>query len=247
FANVVAPTGYNEGILDESRQFPSLSHPFGTDQVGRDYLSRIMFGVRTSIIVGFGVQLIAMSIGATMGALAGFKGGWVDQIVLRIIEVATGIPNLLVAMFIMSFLGHSMWSVIFALGITGWVVETRVTRGQFLAMREREFVMAAQAIGASQLRITFRHIFPNVVPILAVVLAFQIPAAIFNEAGLSFLGLGIDEPLPSLGKMVSTSLAYVRVFWHMGLFPSLAIAMITIGFTFMGDGLRDALDPTMNR
>lgn len=247
FANVVAPTGYNEGILDESRQFPSLSHPFGTDQVGRDYLSRIMFGVRTSIIVGFGVQLIAMSIGATMGALAGFRGGWVDQIVLRIIEIATGIPNLLVAMFIMSFLGHSMWSVIFALGITGWVVETRVTRGQFLALREREFVMAARAIGASQMRITFRHIFPNVVPILAVVLAFQIPAAIFNEAGLSFLGLGIDEPLPSLGKMVSTSLAYVRVFWHMGLFPSLAIALITLGFTFMGDGLRDALDPTMNR
>jgi ABC-type dipeptide/oligopeptide/nickel transport system permease subunit len=150
-------------------------------------------------------------------------------------------------MFLMAFLGHSTWSVIFALGITGWVVETRLTRGQFIAFREREFVVAARAIGASELRIAIMHIFPNVIPVIAVLVAFQIPAAIFNEAGLSFLGLGIDEPTPSLGKMVSTSLSYVRTYWHMGLFPSVLIAFITLGFTFMGDGLRDALDPTMNR
>jgi oligopeptide transport system permease protein len=140
-----------------------------------------------------------------------------------------------------------MWNVIFALGISGWVVETRITRGQFLAFKEREFVIAAQAIGATRFRVAFRHIFPNIVPILAVLLAFQIPAVIFNEAGLSFLGLGIDEPMPSLGKMISTSLVYVRTYLYMGLFPSLMIAIITMGFTFVGDGLRDALDPTMNR
>ncbi|MDP6452112.1 MAG: ABC transporter permease [SAR202 cluster bacterium] len=247
FANVIAPTGYNEQVLSDSRQFPSWSHWFGTDQVGRDYLSRAFFGTRTSIMVGFGVQVIALSIGFTLGAAGGYLGGWVDQIVVRIVEIATGIPSLLVAMFLMAFLGHSTWSVIFALGVTGWVVETRLTRGQFIAFREREFVVAARAIGASELRIAVTHIFPNVIPVIAVLVAFQIPAAIFNEAGLSFLGLGIDEPTPSLGKMVSTSLSYVRTYWHMGLFPSVMIALITLGFTFMGDGLRDALDPTMNR
>jgi oligopeptide transport system permease protein len=247
FANVLAPSGYNEAVLSESRQFPSWSHWFGTDQVGRDYLSRALYGTRTSIIVGFGVQLIALSIGFTMGAAGGYLGGWVDQIVVRIVEIATGIPSLLVAMFLMAFLGHSTSSVIFALGVTGWVVETRITRAQFISFRDREFVVGARAIGASEFRIAALHIFPNVIPVVAVVVAFQIPAAIFNEAGLSFLGLGIDEPLPSLGKMVATSLDYVRTYWYMGVFPSAMIALITLGFTFMGDGIRDALDPTMNR
>jgi oligopeptide transport system permease protein len=182
-----------------------------------------------------------------LGAAGGYLGGWVDQIVVRIVEIATGIPSLLVAMFLMAFLGHSISSVIFALGVTGWVVETRITRAQFISFRDREFVIGARAIGASEFRIAALHIFPNVIPVVAVVVAFQIPAAIFNEAGLSFLGLGIDEPLPSLGKMVATSLDYVRTYWYMGVFPSAMIALITLGFTFMGDGLRDALDPTMNR
>ena len=247
FADFLAPTRYDVGNVIEARQSPSWSHLFGTDGVGRDYLSRIIYATRTSIIVALGVQIITLSIGITLGTLGGYLGGWVDQIVVRIIEIATGIPALLIAMFIMGLLGHSMWNVIFALGISGWVVETRITRGQFLAFKEREFVIAAQAIGASRLRVAFRHIFPNIVPILAVLLAFQIPAVIFNEAGLSFLGLGIDEPVPSLGKMISTSLAYVRTYLYMGIFPSLMIAIITMGFTFVGDGLRDALDPTMNR
>ena len=247
FANFLAPTSYDVGNLVEARQPPSWSHIFGTDAVGRDYLSRMLYATRTSIVVALGVQVITLSIGISLGTLGGYLGGWVDQIVVRIIEIATGIPALLIAMFIMGLLGHSMWNVIFALGISGWVVETRITRGQFLAFKEREFVIAAQAIGASRFRVAFRHIFPNVVPILAVLLAFQVPAVIFNEAGLSFLGLGIDEPVPSLGKMISTSLGYVRTYWHMGLFPSLMIAVITMGFTFVGDGLRDALDPTMNR
>ena len=247
FANFLAPTSYDVGNLVEARQPPSWGHVFGTDGVGRDYLSRILYATRTSIMVALGVQVITLTIGISLGTLGGYLGGWVDQIVVRIIEIATGIPALLIAMFIMGLLGHSMWNVIFALGISGWVVETRITRGQFLAFKEREFVVAAQAIGASQFRVAFRHIFPNIIPILAVLLAFQVPAVIFNEAGLSFLGLGIDEPVPSLGKMISTSLAYVRTYWHMGLFPSLMIAIITMGFTFVGDGLRDALDPTMNR
>ena len=247
FANFLAPTSYDVGNLVEARQPPSWGHVFGTDGVGRDYLSRIIYATRTSIMVALGVQVITLTIGISLGTLGGYLGCWVDQIVVRIIEIATGIPALLIAMFIMGLLGHSMWNVIFALGISGWVVETRITRGQFLAFKEREFVVAAQAIGASQFRVAFRHIFPNIIPILAVLLAFQVPAVIFNEAGLSFLGLGIDEPVPSLGKMISTSLAYVRTYWHMGLFPSLMIAIITMGFTFVGDGLRDALDPTMNR
>ncbi len=182
FANFLAPTSYDVGNLVEARQPPSWGHVFGTDGVGRDYLSRIIYATRTSIMVALGVQVITLTIGISLGTLGGYLGGWVDQIVVRIIEIATGIPALLIAMFIMGLLGHSMWNVIFALGISGWVVETRITRGQFLAFKEREFVVAAQAIGASQFRVAFRHIFPNIIPILAVLLAFQVPAVIFNEA-----------------------------------------------------------------
>ena len=182
FANFLAPTSYDVGNLTEARQPPSWGHIFGTDAVGRDYLSRIIYATRTSIIVALGVQVITLSIGISLGTLGGYLGGWVDQVVVRIIEIATGIPALLIAMFIMGLLGHSMWNVIFALGISGWVVETRITRGQFLAFKEREFVIAAQAIGANRFRVAFRHIFPNIIPILAVLLAFQVPAVIFNEA-----------------------------------------------------------------
>lgn len=245
FADFIAPTPYYKSVLSENLQYPSLRHWLGTDPVGRDLLSRIIYGARTSLTVGFSVQLIAFAIGLPLGALAGLRGGWVDFLVTRLLEVMTAFPGFLFAIFIMSILGASIQNVILAIGITSWIEVTRLTRGQLLALREREFVTAARSYGADDVRIVLRHLLPHALPSLLIMLALGIPSAIFGEAGLSFLGVGINDPIPSWGKMVSESLGYIRVYWYLGIFPTLTIALAMLSFNFVGDGLRDALDPTM--
>lgn len=245
FADFIAPTPYYKSVLSDNLKFPSAKHLLGTDAVGRDLLSRLIYGARTSLTVGFSVQLIAFGIGLPLGALAGLRGGWVDFIVTRLLEVMTAFPSFLFAIFIMSVLGNGLPNVILAIGISSWIGVCRLTRGQLLALREREFVTAAHSYGAGDLRIAVRHLLPHALPPLLIMLALGIPSAIFAEAGLSFLGVGINDPIPSWGKMVSESLGYIRVYWYMGLFPTLTIALAMFGFNFLGDGLRDALDPTM--
>lgn len=245
FANILAPFSYYHSDLAANLQFPSLAHPFGTDPIGRDELSLIIFGARTSLLVGFSVQLIAFGIGLPLGALAGMRGGWFDFVITRLLEVMTAFPGFLFAIFLMSLLGTGMLNVILAIGATSWIEVCRLTRGQFLALREREFVVAARSYGADDWRVILRHLLPHALPSLLIMLALGIPNAIFAEAGLSFLGVGINDPIPSWGKMVSDSLGYIRVYWYMGLFPSLMIALAMLSFNFVGDGLRDALDPTM--
>ncbi|GAB4513721.1 MAG: ABC transporter permease [Anaerolineae bacterium] len=245
FAEVLAPYPYDKAVLSEARQFPSAAHWLGTDAIGRDMLSRIIFGARTSLTVGFLVQAVAFSIGVPLGAIAGLRGGKFDFIVLRIVEIMTAFPSLLFALFIMSILGTGLFNVILAISITSWVPVCRLTRAQLLSLREKEFVAAARAIGAGDRHILIRHILPNALPPLIIMLTLGIPTAIFAEAGLSFLGVGIDDPLPSWGKMVGSSAAYLRMYWHLGLFPTFMIALTTLSFTFVGDGLRDALDPTL--
>jgi ABC-type dipeptide/oligopeptide/nickel transport system permease subunit len=245
FADLIAPAPYYRSVLSDSLEFPSARYLMGTDAIGRDLFSRIIYGARTSLTVGFAVQLIAFGIGLPLGALAGLRGGWVDFIITRLLEVMTAFPNFLFAIFLMSILGNGMPNVILAIGITSWIGVCRLTRGQLLALREREFVVSARSYGASDLRIVFRHLLPHALPPLLIMLALGIPSAIFAEAGLSFLGVGINDPIPSWGKMVSESLGYLRVYWFMGLFPTLTIALAMFGFNFLGDGLRDALDPTM--
>jgi ABC-type dipeptide/oligopeptide/nickel transport system permease subunit len=245
FANILAPFSYYHSDLAANLQFPSLAHPFGTDPIGRDELSLIIFGARTSLLVGFSVQLIAFGIGLPLGALAGMRGGWFDFVITRLLEVMTAFPGFLFAIFLMSLLGTGMLNVILAIGATSWIEVCRLTRGQFLALREREFVVAARSYGADDGRVILRHLLPHAVPSLLIMLALGIPNAIFAEAGLSFLGVGINDPIPSWGKMVSDSLGYIRVYWYMGLFPTLTIALAMLSFNFVGDGLRDALDPTM--
>ena len=245
FANILAPYSYYHSDLAANLQFPSLAHPFGTDPIGRDELSLIIFGARTSLLVGFSVQLIAFGIGLPLGALAGMRGGWFDFVITRLLEVMTAFPGFLFAIFLMSLLGTGMLNVILAIGATSWIEVCRLTRGQFLALREREFVVAARSYGADDWRVTLRHLLPHALPSLVIMLALGIPNAIFAEAGLSFLGVGINDPIPSWGKMVSDSLGYIRVYWYMGLFPTLTIALAMLSFNFVGDGLRDALDPTM--
>jgi ABC-type dipeptide/oligopeptide/nickel transport system permease subunit len=245
FADVLAPTPYYHSVLSENLQFPSARHLMGTDPVGRDLLSRIIYGARTSLLVGFTVQAIAFAIGLPLGALAGLRGGWIDFIIIRLLEVMTAFPGFLFAIFLMSILGSGMGNVILAIGITSWIEVCRLTRGQLLALREREFVVAARSYGADDWRIVFRQLLPHAMPPLVIMLALGIPSAIFAEAGLSFLGVGINDPIPSWGKMVSESLGYLRVYWYLGLFPTLVIALAMLSFNFVGDGLRDALDPTM--
>lgn len=245
FADIIAPTPYYKSVLTETLKYPSAKHWMGTDAIGRDLLSRIIYGARTSLTVGFSVQLIAFGIGLPLGAVAGLRGGWVDFLVTRLLEVMTAFPNFLFAIFLMSILGTGMPNVILAIGMTSWIGVCRLTRGQLLALREREFVVSARSYGAGDMRIVFRHLLPHALPPLLIMLALGIPSAIFAEAGLSFLGVGINDPIPSWGKMVSESLGYIRVYWYMGIFPTVTIALAMFGFNFLGDGLRDALDPTM--
>ncbi|MFT4038234.1 MAG: ABC transporter permease [Thermomicrobiales bacterium] len=242
----IAPTSIDSADVMAANQFPNLAHPFGTDAIGRDLVTRVIFGTRTSLIVGFSAVGIACLIGIPLGLAAGMRGGWVDFVIMRLVEVMIAFPGILFAMFLVSVTGGGIRNIILAIGVTTWVTICRLTRSQLLTLREQEFVQAARSLGVPEWRIAVRHVLPNALAPLIVVITLAIPTAIFAEAGLSFLGIGINEPTPSLGKMVADSAQYVRVYWYLGLFPTVAIAMAMLGFTFVGDGLRDALDPRQN-
>jgi oligopeptide transport system permease protein len=252
FADLLAPARYDFSVLGDANQFPSGRHLLGTDGVGRDFLSRIIFGARVSLTVGLSVQAIALVMGLTLGTLAGSFGGWLDYIVMRFVEVFTAVPIWLFALFLISvwrgsdsISGSGLVNVILAIGLIGWIDICRLTRAQLLSLREKEYVLAATAMGANHLQIARRHLLPNALAPLIVAVTLGIPTAIFTEAGLSFLGFGINDPLPSWGKMIADSLAYVRVYWYLGLFPTLVLALTMLSFSFVGDGLRDALDPRL--
>jgi oligopeptide transport system permease protein len=246
FAPLIAPTRIDAADLMSANQFPSAMHPFGTDGVGRDVLTRVIFGTRTSLLVGFSAVAIACAIGIPLGLAAGLRGGWVDFTVMRAVEVMVAFPGILFAMFLVSVTGGGVRNIILAIGVTGWVTLCRLSRSQLLTLREQEYVLAARALGVPEATIAVRHMLPNALAPLIVAITLAVPSAIFAEAGLSFLGIGINEPTPSLGKMVADSAQYIRVYWHLGVFPTLAIALAMLGFTFVGDGLRDALDPRLN-
>jgi oligopeptide transport system permease protein len=247
FAPVLAPTSYKTAVLMEANQLPSRDHWFGTDTIGHDYLSRVIYGIRTSLIVAFSAVGVACLIGIPLGLIAGLRGGRADFLVLRLVEVMTALPGLLFAIFLVTLYGSGLRNIILVIGATSWVTLCRLMRAQILTLREHEFVTAARALGASETRIGLRHLLPNAFPPLIVAITLSIPLAIFAEAGLSFLGIGINEPLPSLGKMIGeTSAATLRLYWHLAFFPTLAIALTMLGFSFVGDGLRDALDPRQN-
>jgi ABC-type dipeptide/oligopeptide/nickel transport system permease subunit len=245
-APVIAPTSIESADLMSANQFPSAAHPFGTDAIGRDVLTRIIFGTRTSLIVGFLAVGLACLIGVPLGLAAGLRGGWVDFAVMRAVEVMVAFPGILFAMFLVSVTGGGVRNIILAIGVTTWVTLCRLTRSQLLSLREQEFVQAARSLGVPEWRIAARHLLPNAMAPLVVAIALAVPTAIFAEAGLSFLGIGINEPTPSLGKMVADSAQYIRVYWYLGFFPTMAIALAMLGFTFVGDGLRDAMDPRQN-
>jgi ABC-type dipeptide/oligopeptide/nickel transport system permease subunit len=251
----IAPTHYATANFMAVNQFPSRDYPMGTDSIGRDYLSRVIYGIRTSLTVGFLAVVVACLIGIPLGLVAGLRGGAADFVVMRIVEIMTALPGILFAIFLLSVVNSGVMgsvfsnntlNVVFVVGVTSWVGLCRLTRAQILTLRKREFVEAARSIGARERHIAVRHLLPNAIPPLIVAITLLMPAAIFAEAGLSFLGLGINEPTPSLGRMVADSRQSIQLYWHLGLFPTLAIALSVLGFAFVGDGLRDALDPRQN-
>ena len=247
FADVIAPYEVDKVFLTlraNTLPFVNSAHVLGLDGSSRDYLTRLIFGARTSMLVGLMVPLISFAIGVPLGALAGYLGGKFDFIVMRIVEVATAIPPLLFALFLLSIVGSGIWNVIAVLAVTAWIEPTRLTRAQFITYRERDFVTAARSLGAQHWRIIFIHILRNTLSPLIVAFTFAVPLAIFAEAGLSFLGIGITEPTASWGKMVGSGIGnFIRVYYHIALFPTIMVALTMLSFSFVGDGLQEALDP----
>jgi ABC-type dipeptide/oligopeptide/nickel transport system permease subunit len=247
FADFIAPYGQSEVVhftLKETR--PSWHFPMGIDQNGRDVFSRIVYGARVSLLVGVVAQLIVLGIGVPIGAIAGFYSGKVDNALMRVVDVFYAVPQLLLVLLLVNMLGPGMRNIFIAIGVTGWVTMARLVRGVMLANREQEYVKAARVAGAGNGYIIIRHMLPNSMTPIVVALTFGIPQAIFIEASLSFIGVGIRPPQPSWGQMVGAGQAYVQSVPHLLLFPCLAIALTMLAFTFLGDGLRDALDVRMN-
>jgi oligopeptide transport system permease protein len=250
-ADILAPYSYSRAFLTLRANllpFVNPDHILGLDGSSRDYLSRLIFGARTSLQVGLTVPIISFLIGVPLGAVSGYVGGRVDFVIQRIVEVATAIPPLLFALFLLSVLGTGVNNVIIVLSVTSWIESTRLTRAQVLSLKERESVTSARALGAGHGRIILHHILPGALSPLMVLFSFSVPLAIFSEAGLSFLGIGITEPTPSWGKMLGSGIGTsIRVYYHIALFPTLLVALTMLAFSFVGDGLQEALDPTRSR
>ncbi|MCX7671274.1 MAG: ABC transporter permease [Anaerolineae bacterium] len=243
---LIARTPYNKGFFGPTGAFPSREYWMGTDLNGRDLYSRIVFGARISLSIGLLASFLALAIGVPLGAIAGWWGGRADFLVMRLVDIMSAIPTLLFAYMIMARLGAGFWNVMLAIGLTSWINVCRLTRAQFLSLREKEFIEAERMIGASAWRIFRLHLLPNALAPIIIALTFGIPVAIFAEASLSFLGVGINPPMPSWGQMLGRDgITNMTYFWHLAFFPALMIALTMLGFTLMGDGLRDALDPRM--
>jgi ABC-type dipeptide/oligopeptide/nickel transport system permease subunit len=245
FAEFLMPLPYTKTNFGRLNEAPTRDYPFGTDQLGRDMLSRMIYGARVSMLVGLGSQVIIVLLGVPIGAVSGYLGGRADVAITRFIDVMYAFPRLLFVILVMSMLGAGLFNIFLAIGLTGWVGIARQTRAQVLALKEKEFVDAARSLGAGFGRLLTRHILPNALSPIVVAVTFGIPEAIFTEAALSFIGVGINPPIPSWGQMVGEGQQYIRSYWHLCVFPAIAIAITMLAFTFFGDGVRDALDPKM--
>lgn len=224
---------------------PSAEHLLGTDRAGRDVLSRLLYGARVSLTIGFGSQLLSLFLGVVAGLSAGYFGGWTDTLISRLIEVLQAFPSLLFIIVLSVSLGPGLLTAYIALGIVGWAGVARIVRGAALGLRQTEYVEGARALGAGSVRLISRHVLPGVLPSLIVIYTIGVGSAIIGEATLSFLGLGVKPPTPSWGQMIADGQSYLTSAWWMSVFPGLTIAVVVIAFNFLGDALRDALDPRM--
>ena len=220
-------------------------HPLGTDTLGRDVASRLLHGARVSLVVGFSAVGLAGIVGVGLGLVSGWYRGWLDDVLMRLGDVQLAFPVLVLAVAVLAVLGASVLNLILVLGVTGWITYARIVRGEVLALRERDFVAAARALGAGDGWILRRHLLPNVLPPITVVATFSVARTIIAEASLSFLGLGIPAPAPSWGSMLDEGRIYITTAWWLALFPGLAILLLVLGINLVGDWLRDALDPRL--
>jgi peptide/nickel transport system permease protein len=226
---------------------PSLAHPFGLDELGRDILARLLSGARISLLVGVAVVSVSSLVGMLLGSIAGYFGGRVDDVISRVVDVLMAFPGILLAIALVAVLGPSLTNVVLALSVIGWVGYARLVRGQALRARELDFVQAARALGADSTRIVIRHVLPTAFPAVVVQATLGMAGAIIAEASLSFLGLGVQPPTPSWGTMLDAGRAHLFDAPHLTIFPGLAIALLVLGFNFLGDGLRDRVDPKLVR
>lgn len=242
-APLVAPYPYTETHYDAI--MATTGHPqytLGTDELGRDILSRLIYSLRTALMIGFGAELVALTLAIIVGILAGYRGGRVDQVLMAITDIMYAFPSYLFNVILVTVIGRNLWVMFIAIGISSWAGMARLVRGQVLSLRVREFVEAAQSMGATGWTISMRYILPNAVGPILVSLSFGIPGAIMAEAGLSLLGLGVQPPTPSWGEMIRVGARYVLTAPHMLIWPSGLFGLTMLAFTWLGDGLRDAFD-----
>jgi oligopeptide transport system permease protein len=245
FAPFITHYSFSQQDLTAILQGPSAKHWLGTDGLGRDVFARLLYGARTSLAVGIFTQVIVLGIGLPIGAIAGYAGGSVDNVLMRFVDVMYGFPDILLIILIKAILGGGIYQLFFAIGLVAWVDIARLVRGQIMSIKSRDYVAAARAMGGMGPYITERHLLPNSLGPIIVSVTFGVPRAIFVEAALSFIGIGVKPPTPSWGTMISDGYAVIFASWYQVFFPALAIALLMLAFTFLGDGLRDALDPKM--
>jgi len=245
FADIIAPYPYAQQNLKETFQYPSIKHLFGTDDFGRDIFSRIVYGARISLEVGFLSVGISIIVGGFLGAIAGYYGGKLDQLIMRSMDILLSIPSILLAISIVAALGPALVNLMIAVGISSIPRYARIVHSSVLTIRDYEYVEAARAVGSSDLRIIFKHILPNCLAPLIVQSTLGVATAIIVAAALSFIGLGIQPPVPEWGAMLSGGRSFIRNYWFMTVFPGMAIMITVFGLNLLGDGLRDALDPRL--
>ncbi len=266
FLPMFLPYTYSDQFIGEENRTPSWTHIMGTDSLGRDMLVRILFGARVSLSVGIFASIVNLTIGVLYGGIAGYKGGKLDTVMMRIVDVLYSVPLMLYVILLSVVLkprmaelfrlpalqwlqtaGPGLVSMYVAIGISYWVTTARIVRGQILSLKEQEFVTAAKALGAGGSRVLFKHLIPNCIGPIVVTTMLLIPDAIFTESFLSFIGLGVDAPMASLGSLASDALGGIRSYFYLLLFPSLVISITILVFNIFGDGLRNALDPRMRK
>jgi peptide/nickel transport system permease protein len=243
----LAPYDFGQIDLTNVLASPSASHLFGTDQLGRDVLSRMIWGARISLKVGFAATGVAIIIGTILGAVSGYYGGWIDAAIMRFVDIMLCFPTFFLILAVIAFLEPSIWNIMIIIGLTGWMGVTRLVRADFITLKERDFVQAAKVIGASDLRIIFLHILPNAMASILVAATLGIAGAILTESALSFLGIGVQPPTPSWGNILTAGKDNIDIAWWLSLYPGLAILITVVGYNLLGEGIRDALDPRLKK
>jgi len=245
FAPWLSPYDPNQIDLKLVLSPPSGSHLCGTDQLGRDVLSRMIWGARISLKVGFVATGIAILIGAVLGSIAGYYGKWIDAVIMRFVDIMLCFPTFFLILAVIALLEPSIWNIMIIIGLTGWMGITRLVRADFTSLKERDFVLAARAIGAGDFRIIFIHILPNAMASVLVAATLGVAGAILTESALSFLGIGVQPPTPSWGNILTAGKDNIDIAWWLSLYPGLAILITVLGYNLLGEGIRDSLDPRL--